>query len=553
MRKNSYSFILGIVTCILCTANSWGATTKVTVSWGAITSDNVAGYQVVWGLSSKNYTNSVDVGNVNQTGIDVDSGSRYYFAVRGVDKQGRLGVLSNAAGTQLSSTKNRKVGSRAIASSNAVFVSSVKETELFRTNLGINNPSETTANVDMALVDRDGIIQGVKSLDVPAGGMVQINGIINDINGDGTVKVTDGNLILESDQIISAWASEIDNQTNDPSLLLSKKSGATRLLIPSAANTGSWTSSLVVQNLGSTDASISITAYTPDGQILASSQADVVVPACGVVTYENILSALGATSGYGPLEIVSTNEQPLIATSRVAGNSGAGGFFEAAPSEAAANSQVVPYLLENGTIRTNLGINNGSNQLANVTLRFINSNGMELARSTTSVVPHGLKQLNSNELLQIINQGAEGTVECYVRVDSDQPVLSWASQIENSTNDPGFSMGRNLGGYRFLVPSAVNTINWSSSLVIVNPNAEPAYVDIVARDSDGGVQGRLMGLLIPAAGFFSHDNVLAYLGIPSGFGPVEVSSPIQASPLMVTSRVCSINKTSGFFEGQVLE
>ncbi len=553
MRKILIALIFGFFVLGLFGGKSWAATTQYTVTWGAIPNSNLAGYQVLWGIKSGVYSNNARVGNVTQTSINVYAGAKYYIAVRGIDKQGRMGELSREICTPLQTTRNRRRGSRAVAAPDAIYLPSLKDNELFRTNLGINNPTNATANVDMALVDRDGIIQGVKSIEVPVGGMVQINRILNDLSEDNAVPIDNGDLILESDQKITAWASEINNQTNDPSLLNSKKSGSIKLLIPSTANTGSWTSSMALQNLGAEDAAISITAYSPTGQVQAVTQNPVVVPSGGFVTYENILSSLGISTGYGPLEITSTNGQPLIATSRVAGKTGAGGFFEAISTEAAATSQVIPYLLENGTVRTNLGINNWSAQMANVTLRFLNKNGMELARISTQVLANGLKQLNADELLQIINQGTSGDVECYVRIDSDQPIVSWASQIDNSTSDPGFSMGRGKGSSHFLVPSAANTASWRSSLVVVNTNSQPAYVDIISRDNNGDVQGRLMGLLIPSGGFFSHDNILAYLGVTNGYGPIEVSTPYASAPLMVTSKINSNDGTSGFFEGQVVE
>jgi hypothetical protein len=178
---------------------------------------------------------------------------------------------------------------------------------------------------------------------------------------------------------------------------------------------------------------------------------------------------------------------------------------------------------------------------------------VELAQMTTQVLPKGMKQINSDELLQVINHGNGGSAECYVHLDSDQPVMGWASQIDNSTNDPGFSVGKNMGGKHLLIPSSANTGNWSSSLVVVNPNNQPAYVDIVARDNNGAVQGRLMGMLVPAYGFFSSENILSYLGVGNGFGPIEVSTPYSITPIMATSRVRSTNRTGGFFEAMVLD
>jgi hypothetical protein len=58
---------------------------------------------------------------------------------------------------------------------------------------------------------------------------------------------------LESDQPIFGEASQIENSTNDPGLAMSKGQGAIRLLVQSTTNVGSFKSSLVVVNAGSSD------------------------------------------------------------------------------------------------------------------------------------------------------------------------------------------------------------------------------------------------------------------------------------------------------------
>jgi hypothetical protein len=58
----------------------------------------------------------------------------------------------------------------------------------------------------------------------------------------------------------------------------------------------------------------------------------VVIPASGFFGTANILESLGVSS-YGPIEIISTNGQPIIATSRVYSTSGTSGFFEGQPIE----------------------------------------------------------------------------------------------------------------------------------------------------------------------------------------------------------------------------
>ncbi len=531
---------------------AWCITTQVTISWDALTSPNVAGYQVVWGPKLIGNNNTLQVGKIDQVTLDVKSGRTYTFAVRAIDAQGSVGELSSEVSVYIS-VNRRRVGQHALADPNSIFLPSVKENAQFRTNLGVNNTASTSASVAATLVDRAGIVQALKSIEVPAGGMIQVNRIVSEFGSGSGLAMSEGNIILESDQSVLAWASEIDNQSNDPSMLTGRKTGSSRLLIPSVANTGAWTSSMVLGNLGIADAPITITAYSPEGMVLAKKQGSLVVPSLGNLSFNNILASLGVENSYGPMEILSTGGQPLVATSRVYGSTGAGGFFEAVPSEMAASSQIVPHLFADANRRTNLGINNFSGKIANVILRFIGKTGTVLAKMTTQVVPNGLNQINSADLVRIITGSSGSNVECYVRLDSDQPVLAWASQIENSNNDPGFALGKKAGGRRLLIPSSANATIWNSSLVIVNTSAQSAYVDIVARDNNGGTLGQMQAVWVPAGGFFSRSNILSFLGVTNNYGPIEVSSSDANANLLATSRIQSTDRTSGFFEGQILE
>jgi hypothetical protein len=570
-----YIFLISIF-CGLALLPAKAESVQITITWDPINHPSLSRYEVLWGSNSKSYNSSLTVGKSNQANINVESGKNYFFAVRGVDTQEHPGELS-AEVSRYISTGQMQVSLKAEPSLDAIFLPRLRENDQFRTNLGINNPSDQTANINLALVDQEGIVRSVSfkvtdsadgkskvisSLQVPPHGMRQLNQIVgifeNEISG---TSFKEGNLILESTQPVLAWASEIDNLSSDPSMMISRNTGATRIWIPSVANTGAWCSSLVLENLGGSDSPVSIKAFSPDGALLDSSLGELIVPSMGNLSFDNILDYMKIPYGYGPIEIVSLNDQPLAATSRVYNPKGAGGFFEAVPSDLASPLQYIPHLIENTAVRTNLGINNWSGQVANVALRFFDKSGRELLPSPwkEEVLPNGLKQINSDIIAQKIKQFTNGKdVECSVRIESDQPVLGWVSQIENNIadpsdpGDPGFSISHNQGGHHLLVPSSANSNTWSSSLVVVNPNDEGTLIDIVARDIDGKIIGQLTGIGISPRGFFQSDNILASLGIFGNFGPIEIITN-ENTPLLVTSRIRSVNKTSGFFEGQILE
>lgn len=454
------------------------------------------------------------------------------------------------SGALLFKTSDR-VAEPARPSSEAIFIPSIVETGSVRTNLGINNLTKRQANVSLTLVDKEGIVLGGKTVQVEADGLRQINSVArflfeNSLGGD-----IEGNLYLESDQPISAWASQIDNTTNDPSMLLSKRNGATRLLIPSSANIGTFSSSLVLMNVGVATAQVALKAYGTAGELLGQSSTPLTIAPNGIVSFENVLQSLGIANNYGPIEITSLNSVPVIASSRVSSASRSGGFFEGLKYSEASLLQVVPHVVDTNEIRTNLGINNITEFPATVSVRLFDQSGIELASTSAFVAPRGLTQIN-NVVRQLLNRQDVTGVEGYIRLQSNQPIFGWASQIDNVTNDPGFAVSKGLGSVHLLVQSTANVGSFRSSLVVVNTGSTDATVDLISRDAQGVVKGESRGLLIRAGGFLSRANILETLGVSSNYGPIEIIST-NGQPIMATSRVYSTSGTSGFFEGQPIE
>ncbi len=523
------------------------STSTVTINW---TTDKVTTGLIEYGPSASIFPyNGTEVTNTSThvtylTGLT--SSTLYRYRITATDSSNNR-VTS---GTLMFKTSDR-LSQPARPSAEAIFIPSIVENGNFRTNLGINNLSKIIANVSMTLVDTEGLVLGAKTIQVKPDGLQQINSVArvlfeNNLGGD-----VRGNLYLESDQPISAWASQIDNATNDPSMLLSKRNGSTRILIPSSANISTFSSSLVLMNVGYTTALISVKAYGTGGEVLGQTATTLSLVPNGVLSFENVLQSLGVSNNYGPIEINSLNNVPLIASSRVSSTNRAGGFFEGLKYSEASLVQTVAHVVDNSGIRTNLGINNVTDFAATVMVRFFDSGGQQLAAAPVGVPAKGLTQIN-NIVRQMLGLQDVSNREGYIRLESDQPIFAWASQIDNTTNDPGFAVSRSQGASRLLVQSTANVGTFKSSLVVVNTGSSDAIVDIVSRDTEGNVQGASRGILIRAGGFFSSANILETLGVTGTFGPVEIVST-NGQPVMATSRVYSTSGTSGFFEGQPIQ
>jgi len=152
---------------------------------------------------------------------------------------------------------------------------------------------------------------------------------------------------------------------------------------------------------------------------------------------------------------------------------------------------------------------------------------------TVALPPRGFVQLlNVNSLFGVGTRGV-------VHLDPDQHVVAFVSTIENATNIP-FIIPMNSKGPRLAIAAVSNLGGrYVSSLVVSNEGRAEATVVIRARDSSGAAGDQLLAVSIPAGGFFYRDDILAALGIPDGFGPLEIRStngqPISAQSLVVSA------------------
>ena len=194
----------------------------------------------------------------------------------------------------------------------------------FRTDLGVTNPGDSVATVTVRLIGKDGKTLNSTQTTVPAHGMTQINRInqaLGNLNREGYLR-------LQSDQPIFGWTAQIDNLSEDLSLVVGKAAGTeARLLIPSTSTTGKFKSSLAVINLSTAATLVRLTARDNGGKTSQLSDS-ITIPGNGFISSSDILSSLGLTETYGPLEIESLDGQPLQAVSRVYSPRRTGGYFE---------------------------------------------------------------------------------------------------------------------------------------------------------------------------------------------------------------------------------
>jgi len=328
----------------------------------------------------------------------------------------------------------------------------------YRTNLGLINASDFGNPTDVTMTLFNGSGQQVGNpfmIRIGDQGPDQINAIVQRLRA--STGVTEGYVRISSSfGPIIAWASKIENGTEDPSFQIgvgAASSGqqqirhdvGTRLLIPSSAYSDTFTSSLIVLNMDNQPNTVTITAYDSSGNPLAPPF-PTTLPVGGQFRSSNILQQLGAAFGsFGPIRVESTSNRLLSAVSEVRTNKGFAGFFPAVNVATAWAQGFILEAVDSGTRgtpathRTNLGLNGISSGSATVTVTLFNDSGQQVGNSiSTTVQANGLTQLdNIVERLR----GAADVNGGYLRIVSSQPILAWASKVDNGTDDPSFQIG----------------------------------------------------------------------------------------------------------------
>jgi len=82
--KNVFRLAAAVSIIILLPVIACGA--EITLAWDANTEDDLKGYIIYYGASSRNYSNSIDVGDTTQYTIsDLQEGVTYYMAAKAYD------------------------------------------------------------------------------------------------------------------------------------------------------------------------------------------------------------------------------------------------------------------------------------------------------------------------------------------------------------------------------------------------------------------------------------------------------------------------------------
>ncbi|HVN83014.1 MAG TPA: CHRD domain-containing protein, partial [Terriglobia bacterium] len=180
----------------------------------------------------------------------------------------------------------------------------------YRSNLGVQNLTDMPGMVLAQLSTKSGVTYE-KTIYLPSRGFVQIFNVNPAMGSNEDM----GSIRLAPDQPVEAFVSVIQNSNNAPTLVPLAFDGR-RLCIGSATNAGNFRSTLVVANEGNQQALVDLTARDINGSTVGQKTGIQIDP-MGFFSDTDILTTLGLSVAWGPLEIRSTNGQPISAVSIV--------------------------------------------------------------------------------------------------------------------------------------------------------------------------------------------------------------------------------------------
>jgi len=325
-------------------------------------------------------------------------------------------------------------------------ISGVREDPAFRTNLILANRVASPVEVELILLDSDGNPLGTRKYNLPALGMTQISRIVRDLGvAKDIIGATLSLFPADGSGGFFAYASVIDNSTNDPRTLLAR-TGSSWLLPSSARSAGAggsfFTTDVTVTNAGVVEALVTLYFLGHDADGRNGPTHQFTLEPRATANFSDVLhSAFGLETGYGAIRLTSAN--PGVTLQGQTSTPGAGGTFGQSVPAAGDNDLVregvprsISAIREDGAFRTNLILSNAVEQPIVVEISLVDSNGGLLGAKQLALPPFGMTQIT-----RVVRElGVAGNLTAgRLQLLTSTPGASfaaYASVIDNVTNDP---------------------------------------------------------------------------------------------------------------------
>ncbi|MEO8218291.1 MAG: PKD domain-containing protein [Acidobacteriota bacterium] len=326
----------------------------------------------------------------------------------------------------------------------------------YRTNVGLVNRGNATANVILTLYDASGSVIATNPVSVPPNNFQQ-NGLTAFFPQIAGQSVSGLSMKVQApfDGAVSCYASNIDNRSQDPVFLAAAPMPVTEtLMVPAVARLDGaggtfWRSDVTLFNPTSNTMylTFSLLLADVDNRTVAASKSAQLLPG-RTLSIGDIFTWMGAANGKGALRITSSGAgaAPVASsrtyTTRASDGGTYGQSIDVVEATQFARDGIITGLKSDASYRTNLGFVNSGNDPIGVTVTLYNSTGLQIGSAFLSVAPMSQTQPSLANLFPGVNAAALGGVTVRAHTDTAATLLTYGSVIDNGSGDPIFVRGK---------------------------------------------------------------------------------------------------------------
>jgi hypothetical protein len=335
----------------------------------------------------------------------------------------------------------------------------VREDVSFRTNLILTNATEAALDVDVQLISTDGVVLAAKRYPLAPLGMTQVTKVVRDMGI--AANLSGARLVISTPTTsgaFAAYASAIDNVTNDPRTLLpvgpivGARPSPDYWIVPSSARAPGaggafYTTDLTVAYTNAVSArfTLKFLGNNMDGRGGPETTFDLGPQKS--VTYTDVLgSVFQRTSDYGAIRVASqypSSDSNFIGVLAQTSTPGFGGTFgQSVPAVTAADlirtgtARSILAVEEDVSFRTNLILTNATEAALDVDVQLISTDGVVLATKRYPLAPLGMTQVTKVVRDMGIAANLSGARLVISTPTTSGAFAAYASAIDNMTNDP---------------------------------------------------------------------------------------------------------------------
>lgn len=221
---------------------------------------------------------------------------------------------------------------------------------------------------------------------------------------------------------------------------------ASDVVLPIAGSVGSFRTDVRIFNPSLTKAVTVEARFLPIGNTDNSARFDgriapvvLTIPERQAAVFNDAVTAIFGTTGLGAIYLSSAN--PILVTSRIYAQTASGTLgqgFNALDVELLVDRGVLLQLRADSVFRTNAGVANVQNAVANVTWSLYDNKSVLVSKRLVTMPPYAVIGPTSIAAGFFFDASGADLSDAWVTFSSDIPLAAYASIVDNITTDPTY-------------------------------------------------------------------------------------------------------------------